>query len=221
MRRRDINLLFSLTQANKKKNSSTMTALVVIGALVIVALIVFLFVTAKLNVAKNNDIIADLDKKLQTEADVAAKEQEYQQLLATYKGQLNTVISIIYPGIDALNTSKMSEDFLSALNKFNELSADQPVKINSITITNSTVANQISLTCSTKNYTDAWAYVDFLSGKQTQYVSDEINAEAPKNSEYFYGVMASYSGVPAEGEEPDAYDVEVTLSFTVNWGAFL
>ena len=63
MAKRDINLLESLNQATKKKSSSSMTAIIAFGIVVLVGVMIFLFATAKVNIAKNQDVIDDLDKQ--------------------------------------------------------------------------------------------------------------------------------------------------------------
>ena len=62
--RKDINLLYSLTQSTKKKNSSNMMVLLLVVVVAIVALMIFLFVNAKMEVSDNQGILDDLEASL-------------------------------------------------------------------------------------------------------------------------------------------------------------
>ena len=56
-KKRDINLLESLNQSNKKKSSSSMTAVLAVAIIVLIGAMVFLFASAKVQTSKNNEII--------------------------------------------------------------------------------------------------------------------------------------------------------------------
>ena len=64
MLRRDINLLYSLTQATKKKSSSNMMLILIVGVVLIIGLMTFLFVDAKMTVEKNQSLLDDINGKL-------------------------------------------------------------------------------------------------------------------------------------------------------------
>ena len=76
-KKRDINLLESLNQSTKKKSSSSMTAIMAFGIVVLVGVMVFLFASAKVQTSKNNEIIADLDNQLAKEDQVIQLEEAY------------------------------------------------------------------------------------------------------------------------------------------------
>ena len=52
-RNKDINLLYSMTQASKKKSSSNIALVLIVLGIAIIAVVTFLFATAKVDVANN------------------------------------------------------------------------------------------------------------------------------------------------------------------------
>lgn len=211
--KKDINFLVSLAQAEKRKSSSTMTIVMVACGVIIIGLIVFLFVSAKVDLARKQDVLDDLNQRLEQQDNLAALEQEYAQYQALYLSQVVDVMSQVYPNLKADGAVKMSSNFLHSLYRYNELHPEAegavPVQIDMIRVDGDLVA----IECSVKTYEDAWNYVTFLAGKGT-------DPDSAKYSEYFSGVLDGYSGLPVEGD-PAEYTVRFSLNFRANWGAFV
>ena len=91
--RRDINLLYSLTQSTKKKNSSNLLVIIIVAVVAIVALMVFLFVDAKMEVSDNQGLLNDLEDKLTQTGQLTSLQNKYNELKAAYEGDIAEVIA--------------------------------------------------------------------------------------------------------------------------------
>lgn len=212
-KKRDINLLESLNQSTKKKSSSSMTAIMAFGIVVLVGVIVFLFASAKVNISKNQDVIDDLDKQLGKENEVVQLEQQYAQAQQEYSNKIIDVISIVYPNKTAVEKEKISSMFFNLIFDYvqnnDDLEGNDTLKISSIIIDTSS----ITLSCGTNEYDYAWHFTRFLAG--------ELDTdESKKNLLYFSNVEANYPGLPSDSGDGE-YSINFTLKFNVNWGAFV
>lgn len=211
-KKRDINLLESLNQSNKKKSSSSMTAILAVAIIVLIGAMVFLFASAKVQTSKNNEIIADLDNQLAKEDEVAQLEQEYINAQNEYASKISAVIGAVYPNLTATQAKKISSTFYNIVFGYAADNQDHEgnpaVKISSYTLS----GTEVSLTCATNNHEDAWQFVRFLAGRLD-------TDESRQNLLYFSNVEANYPGLPADvGAE---YGIAFSLTFNVNWGAFV
>lgn len=215
MAKRDINLLESLNQSTKKKSSSSMTAILAVGIIALVGVMVFLFASAKVEIAKNQALIDDYNEQLKKEDQVAALEQQYAATKQEYTDKVSAVISVVYPNQTAEERIKMSSDFINLLFHYAEThvetagGADPAILISSINITESSA----SMTYQTKNHEDALAFAEFMSGVQD-------NDESKKNKDRFSNVAYNFPGLPVEGSGEE-YTITMNLSFNINWEAFV
>lgn len=218
MAKRDINLLESLNQSTKKKSSSSMTAILIIGVVALVGVMVFLFVTAKVDIANNQALIDDYNKQLEKESQVAELEKQYAQLKQEYSDKIQQVISVVYPNQTAEQRIKMSSEFINLLFDYQanhqvskpvDGDVDSAIKIESINITE----QNISMVYMTKNHEDALAFAEFMAGVQD-------NEESRKNKERFSNVAYNFPGLPVEGDGKE-YTITMNLSFNINWEAFV
>lgn len=215
MAKRDINLLDSLNQSTKKKSSSSMTAIIAVGVVALVGVMLFLFISAKVDIAKNQDIIDDYNEQLKKEDQVVALEQQYAQTKQEYTERVAQVISVVYPNQSAEQRVKMSSDFINLLFHYAEThtetagGVDPAISIQSINISESSV----SLNYQTKNHEDALAFAEFMSGVQD-------NDESRKNKDRFSNVAYNFPGLPVEGNGTE-YTISMNLSFNINWEAFV
>ena len=221
MLRRDINLLYSLTQATKKKSSSNMMLILIVGVVLIIGLMTFLFVDAKMTVEKNQSL------KLGQSAILAQKQKEYNELKALYEKSITEIISELSPQQYALTGAKMSKTLVDVLmltdTEQDGVDADYDgddiadavfdVEIAQLVIS----GNIINLECRVEDYVAAWDFVDYLAGNKIA-ARPALDALVEKNKLYFVDVESNYSGLPtapsAEGEK-----IDFTLKFSVNWEA--
>ena len=212
-KKRDINLLESLNQSTKKKSSSSMTAIMAFGIVVLVGVMVFLFASAKVQTSKNNEIIADLDNQLAKEDQVIQLEEAYAQAQQEYMSKISDVIASVYPNKSALEAAKMSSMFLNVLFDYientDDLDGNNTIKVTNMAFTSST----ITLLCGTNSYSDGWNFIRFLAGELD-------TEESKKNLLYFSGVEENYPGFPSAVGNGE-YGITFTLKFNVNWGAFV
>ena len=113
--RKDINLLYSLTQSTKKKNSSNMMVLLLVVVVAIVALMIFLFVNAKMEVSDNQGILDDLEASLSQTGQLSALQNKYNQLKSAYESDIAEVIAEVSPGQYAAVGAKMSSKLIDIL----------------------------------------------------------------------------------------------------------
>ena len=213
MLRRDINLLYSLTQATKKKSSSNLMLVLVVGVVLIVGLMTFLFVNAKMTVDKNQAVIDDLDNKLGQSSVLAQKQKEYSALKNTYETQLTAVISELAPQQYMTDSAKMSGTLVDVIMPED----DGGLPLFDVSVTQLVLSgNALSMTCRVTNYKAAWDFVDYLAG---QPLADrpELDEKIAANAGYFSGVESNYSGLPALPS--DGETIEFTLKFEVKWEA--
>ncbi len=215
MAKRDINLLESLNQSTKKKSSSSMTAIIAVGMVALVGIMVFLFVSAKVEIAKNQDLIDEYNKQLEREDEIVKLEEQYAQTKQEYTDRVSQVISVVYPNQSAEQRIKMSSDFINLLFNYAETHTetagglDPAISIQSLSISD----NSVSLSYMTKNHEDALAFAEFMSGVQD-------NEESRKNKERFSNVAYNFPGLPVEGDGTE-YTISMNLSFNINWEAFV
>lgn len=227
MLRRDINLLYSLTQATKKKSSSNLMLVLVVGVVLIIGLMTFLFVDAKMTVEKNQSLLDDINGKLGQSAILAQKQKEYNELKALYEKSITEIISELSPQQYALTGAKMSKTLVDVLmltdTEQDGVDADYDgddiadavfdVEIAQLVIS----GNIINLECRVEDYVAAWDFVDYLAGNKIA-ARPALDALVEKNKLYFVDVESNYSGLPtapsAEGEK-----IDFTLKFSVNWEA--
>lgn len=213
MLRRDINLLYSLTQATKKKSSSNLMVVLVVGVVLIVGLMTFLFVNAKLTVEKNQSVIDDLDAKLGQSSTLSQKQKEYNELKNTYETQLTAVISELAPQQYMLDGAKMSKTLIDVIMPEDATgTALFAVSVSQLVLS----GNALSMTCNVTDYKSAWDFVDYLAGVP---LADrpELDEAIAANKNYFSGVESNYSGLPALPS--DGEKIEFTLKFEVKWEA--
>lgn len=226
MMRKDINLLYSLTQATKKKSSSNMLILIGVGVLAIVALMVFLFVDAKLEVKNNQALIDDLDSKLGQSSTLSQLQARYNALKAQYESDIAEVIAEISPEQYALVGASMSSkliDILMLTDEENETDAgydadDVADNVFDVDIAQlSLSADKVTLSCSAPTYAAVWDFVDYLAGNRIAALP-ALDGLIDLNKEYFSDVELNYSGLPPAPTEPDA-TIAFSLDFKINWEA--
>lgn len=211
-KKRDINLLESLNQSTKKKSSSSMTAIMAFGIVVLIGAMVFLFASAKVQVSKNNEVLDDLNEQLSKEEDVIKLEEAYAKAQQEYMSKISDVIASVYPNKSAIETAKMSSMFMSLLFDYIE-NTDDAMGENTIKVTNMKfTSSTVTLLCGTNTYSDGWHFIRFLAGELD-------TEESKKNLLYFSGVEENYPGFPSSTGEGE-YGISFTLKFNVNWGAF-
>ena len=115
MRRKDINLLYSLTQATKKKSSSNIMVVLGVLVLAVIGVMVFLFVDAKGEVSDNEALIKDLDSKLSGSLLLGNLQRKYDAMKAAYESDIADVIAEIAPSEYAGQSGKMSAALLDIL----------------------------------------------------------------------------------------------------------
>ena len=228
MRRKDINLLYSLTQATKKKSSSNIMVVLGVLVLAVIGVMVFLFVDAKGEVSDNEALIKDLDSKLSGSLLLGNLQRKYDAMKAAYESDIADVIAEIAPSEYAGQSGKMSAALLDILMLTDEENAEDSgydadgeadnvfdVDIKSIAISGTSV----NITCAVVDYLAAWDFTDYLAG----IAIDDPEALRPlveRNARLFAGVQDNYSGLPqlpGNGEP-----IEFTLRFVVaDWGALV
>lgn len=229
MRRKDINLLYSLTQATKKKSSSNIMVVLGVLVLAVIGVMVFLFVDAKGEVSDNEALIKDLDSKLSGSLLLGNLQRKYDAMKAAYESDIADVIAEVAPSEYAGQSGKMSAallDILMLTDEENEedsgYDADDAadnvfdVDIKSIAISGTSV----NITCAVVNYLAAWDFTDYLAGIATELTPEALRPLVERNARLFAGVQDNYSGLPqlpGNGEP-----IEFTLRFVVaDWGALV
>ena len=231
--RKDINLLYSLTQTTKKKNSSNMMVLLLVVVVAIVALMIFLFVNAKMEVSDNQGILDDLEASLSQTGQLSALQNKYNQLKSAYESDIAEVIAEVSPGQYAAVGAKMSSKLIDILMPVDDeavhpdYDADDvndnvfDVDITSVSISGTT----ITLNCEVTSYIAAWDYADYLAGN---LILDRpgLDALIEANALIFSGVEDNYPGLPpkpepAEDEEGNIVEEPFgfTLRFGIDWAA--
>lgn len=228
MRRKDINLLYSLTQATKKKSSSNIMVVLGVLVLAVIGVMVFLFVDAKGEVSDNEALIKDLDSKLSGSLLLGNLQRKYDAMKAAYESDIADVIAEIAPSEYAGQSGKMSAallDILMLTDEENEgdsgYDADDEadnvfdVDIKSIAVSGTSV----NITCAVVDYLAAWDFTDYLAGIATD-LPEALGKLVERNARLFAGVQDNYSGLPqlpGNGEP-----IEFTLRFVVaDWGALV
>ena len=229
MRRKDINLLYSLTQATKKKSSSNIMVVLGVLVLAVIGVMVFLFVDAKGEVSDNEALIKDLDSKLSGSLLLGNLQRKYDAMKAAYESDIADVIAEIAPSEYAGQSGKMSAALLDILMLTDEENAEDSgydaddeadnvfdVDIKSIAISGTSV----NITCAVVDYLAAWDFTDYLAGVATDYLPEALWPLVERNARLFAGVQDNYSGLPqlpGNGEP-----IEFTLRFVVaDWGALV
>lgn len=228
MRRKDINLLYSLTQATKKKSSSNIMVVLGVLVLAVIGVMVFLFVDAKGEVSDNEALIKDLDSKLSGSLLLGNLQRKYDAMKAAYESDIADVIAEIAPSEYAGQSGKMSAALLDILMLTDEENAEDSgydaddeadnvfdVDIKSIAVSGTSV----NITCAVVDYLAAWDFTDYLAGIATDLPA-ALRPLVERNARLFAGVQDNYSGLPqlpGNGEP-----IEFTLRFVVaNWGALV
>ena len=232
MLRRDINLLYSLTQATKKKSSSNLMLVLVVGVVLIVGLMTFLFVDAKMTVEKNQAVVDDLDSKLGQTSVLAQKQKEYNELKTAYQNAIVSAIAELAPQQYAYVGAKMSKTLIDVL----MLTDDAGLPVFDVEITQLIISgNTITLQCTSKTgdsvdydcYDKAWDFVDYLAGNKLSADNPlsaaviggvALNDLIAANGNYFTGVEENYSGLPTKPENVEE-SISFNVKFTVNWEA--
>lgn len=232
MLRRDINLLYSLTQATKKKSSSNLMLVLVVGVVLIIGLMTFLFVDAKMTVEKNQSVIDDLDAKLGQTSVLAQKQKEYNELKTAYQNAIVSAIAELAPQQYAYAGAKMSKTLIDVL----MLTDDAGLPVFDVEITQLIISgNTITLQCTSKTgdsvdydcYDKAWDFVDYLAGNKLSADNPlsaaviggvALNDLIAANGNYFTGVEENYSGLPTKPENVEE-SISFNVKFTVNWEA--
>ncbi len=219
MLRKDINLLYSFAQSGKKKNSSNMLIVIISAVVLIVGLMTFLFVNAKMNVAKNKEILSDLEQKLEQTDRLSQLQAQYNELKSAYETAIAEVIAEVAPGQFTDDAGKISAKLIDVLMP---TAADGSiyfaVEIGSISI----AGNMINIECAVSDYITAWDFTDYLAGNvlaDAKY--EELAGEIVKNKLRFSAVEENYPGLPqkpADGETGGSIDF--VLKFTVDWEEF-
>ena len=229
MRRKDINLLYSLTQATKKKSSSNIMVVLGVLVLAVIGVMVFLFVDAKGEVSDNEALIKDLDSKLSGSLLLGNLQRKYDAMKAAYESDIADVIAEVAPSEYAGQSGKMSAALLDILMLTDEENEDDSgydaddaadnvfdVDIKSIAISGTSV----NITCAVVNYLAAWDFTDYLAGIATELTPEALRPLVERNARLFAGVQDNYSGLPqlpGNGEP-----IEFTLRFVVaDWGELL
>lgn len=229
MRRKDINLLYSLTQATKKKSSSNIMVVLGVLVLAVIGVMVFLFVDAKGEVSDNEALIKDLDSKLSGSLLLGNLQRKYDAMKAAYESDIADVIAEIAPSEYAGQSGKMSAALLDILMLTDEENAEDSgydadgeadnvfdVDIKSIAVSGTSV----NITCAVVDYLAAWDFTDYLAGVATNYLPEALWPLVERNARLFAGVQDNYSGLPqlpGNGEP-----IEFTLRFVVaDWGALV
>ena len=228
MRRKDINLLYSLTQATKKKSSSNIMVVLGVLVLAVIGVMVFLFVDAKGEVSDNEALIKDLDSKLSGSLLLGNLQRKYDAMKAAYESDIADVIAEIAPSEYAGQSGKMSAALLDILMLTDEENAEDSgydadgeadnvfdVDIKSIAISGTSV----NITCAVVDYLAAWDFTDYLAGIAID-LPEALRPLVERNARLFAGVQDNYSGLPqlpGNGEP-----IEFTLRFVVaDWGALV
>lgn len=229
MRRKDINLLYSLTQATKKKSSSNIMVVLGVLVLAVIGVMVFLFVDAKGEVSDNEALIKDLDSKLSGSLLLGNLQRKYDAMKAAYESDIADVIAEVAPSEYAGQSGKMSAALLDILMLTDEENEDDSgydtddaadnvfdVDIKSIAISGTSV----NITCAVVDYLAAWDFTDYLAGIATKLTPEALRPLVERNARLFAGVQDNYSGLPqlpGNGEP-----IEFTLRFVVaDWGALV
>ena len=229
MRRKDINLLYSLTQATKKKSSSNIMVVLGVLVLAVIGVMVFLFVDAKGEVSDNEALIKDLDSKLSGSLLLGNLQRKYDAMKAAYESDIADVIAEIAPSEYAGQSGKMSAALLDILMLTDEENEEDSgydadgeadnvfdVDIKSIAVSGTSV----NITCAVVDYLAAWDFTDYLAGVATDYLPEALDELVERNARLFAGVQDNYSGLPqlpGNGEP-----IEFTLRFVVaDWGALV
>lgn len=227
--RRDINLLYSLTQSTKKKNSSNLLVIIIVAVVAIVALMVFLFVDAKMEVSDNQGLLNDLEDKLTQTGQLTSLQNKYNELKAAYEGDIAEVIAEVFPGQYAVVGAKLSDKLFDVLLLVDDEATDPDldvddvndnvfdVDISSISVSGTT----ITLNCTVESYIAAWDYADYLAGNRIpgREALDEL---IDLNAKFFNGVEENYPGLPTIPEpsvdEETGEETPGTISFTLRFG---
>lgn len=243
MRRKDINLLYSLTQETKKKSSSNMMIAMIAGVVIIVGLMTFLFVNAKINLANNQDLLGDLQNKIDQTDQLSTLQKKYNEMKAAYESDIAEVIAEIMPGQFTAKADKISKTFIDILmltDKEDETDAgfdadDVPDRVFDVDIRSIAISGeQVTVECAVSDYLAAWDFADYLAGnKLADYPA--LDALIAQNAVYFTDVEKNYPGLPQkpatepvtppdEGGEGTVEPTEpekmtFTLKFNVNWEA--
>lgn len=229
MRRKDINLLYNLTQATKKKSSSNIMVVLGVLVLAVIGVMVFLFVDAKGEVSDNEALIKDLDSKLSGSLLLGNLQRKYDAMKAAYESDIADVIAEIAPSEYAGQSGKMSAALLDILMLTDEENAEDSgydaddeadnvfdVDIKSIAVSGTSV----NITCAVVDYLAAWDFTDYLAGIVTDHLPESLWPLVERNARLFAGVQDNYSGLPqlpGNGEP-----IEFTLRFVVaDWGALV
>lgn len=243
MRRKDINLLYSLTQETKKKSSSNMMIAMIAGVVIIVGLMTFLFVNAKINLANNQDLLNDLQNKIDQTDQLSSLQKKYNEMKAAYESDIAEVIAEIMPGQFTAKADKISKTFIDILMLTDKEDAtdagfdadDVPDRVFDVDIRSIAISGeQVTVECAVSNYLAAWDFADYLAGnKLADYPA--LDALIAQNAVYFTDVEKNYPGLPQkpatepttppdEGGEGTVEPTEpekmtFTLKFNVNWEA--
>ena len=229
MRRKDINLLYSLTQATKKKSSSNIMVVLGVLVLAVIGVMVFLFVDAKGEVSDNEALIKDLDSKLSGSLLLGNLQRKYDAMKAAYESDIADVIAEIAPSEYAGQSGKMSAALLDILMLTDEENAEDSgydaddvadnvleVDIKSIAVSGTSV----NITCAVVDYLAAWDFTDYLAGISSTALPEALRPLVERTARLFAGVQDNYSGLPqlpGNGEP-----IEFTLRFVVaDWGALV
>lgn len=246
-RNKDINLLYSMTQASKKKSSSNLALVLIVLGLAIIGIMIFLFATAKVNIANNQKLLDELNDKLSQQDELVILQSKYNKMKTEYEGMISQVVADLYPDLNASTYGKMSSGFIAIVFDYVDATSvtsttDEPVLDDQgnptgethpvTTITHDVMIRSlevqgasVTMACSVSEYEAAWAFVDYLEGiaiDATRPNLDNPDTLAALQAQLEKNKVA-LSGVMAEypGLPPvdadNQYNVNFTLKFTVNW----
>lgn len=246
-RNKDINLLYSMTQASKKKSSSNIALVLIVLGIAIIAVVTFLFATAKVDVANNQKLLDELNDKLSQQDELVILQSRYNKLKTEYEGMISQVVADLYPDLNASTYGKMSSEFIAIVFDYVDATSftgvtDKPVLDDQGNPTGETTPVEtvvfdvmirsldvqgasVTMMCSVNEYEAAWAFVDYLEGiavDATRPNLDNPDTLAALQAQLEKNKVA-LSGVMAEypGLPPvdadNQYNVNFTLKFTVNW----
>ncbi len=180
--RGDINFLDSMKQGEKKRNSNTTTAIAVILVVVLIGVLGFLFIKAKITYNQNADLMKQLEQE-KVSSKYPNRDQEYLKAKRQFESYI-TETSSKDAAEDYLNrVHKLSRDMFDAIFNATDNNGAQEVTINDFTF--DCYFNSIAINCEaigtgaeddlriTKEYMEA--FVERLSGATIVNASgDEI-----------------------------------------------
>ena len=230
--KKDIDLLGGFNEAKDKKSSSNTSLILMVGVLAIIGVMVFMFVTAKMEIKDKEDLIAgnkQAYEDLKAQNNVDKIKGEIQENDEKYRNLVLEALKEIHSAEIQDHSAEISSKFLDILYKnycrLKDDDGDEKVHITSLNVD----GGKVTLSCEVKDYLEAWDFVHYLCGtleierppfgstdEEIQAYRDRVDA-IRANAIYFEGVPDNYPGLPEEGKGED-YEIMFSLNFTVLWG---